>query len=317
MSDVQVLSGREVPLGGLRSLEVRRTLPHRERAMIGAWCFADHYGPEPVRDTRRDGMDVAPHPHTGLQTVSWLFDGAIEHRDSAGVVATVRPGEMNLMTSGHGIAHSEVSTGDTQVLHGVQLWVALPSAARDGRRGFEHHAPRVVTLGEGIGSALVFLGDLPGVDRSPVATFSPLLGAELRLEPGADLTLRVDPTFEHALLVDSGGVTFEGQALTRGALGCVDAGRGTVRIVVGDSPARLVLIGGEPFAEEIVMWWNFIGRTHDEVTRARQEYESGSERFGVVPGYEPATPEGLRRIPAPPLPPVRLRPRGRRGAGHR
>src|SRR5690349_8222856 len=120
-------------------MTVRRTLPQRSRTMIGAWCFVDHYGPDDVAST--GGMDVAPHPHTGLQTVSWLFTGEIEHRDSLGVHAHVRPGEVNLMTSGRGIAHSEVSTPATSTLHGVQLWVALPEAARDGRRAFDHHAP--------------------------------------------------------------------------------------------------------------------------------------------------------------------------------
>ena len=131
---VQVLSPRQVPLGGLRALEVRRTLPHRDRSFVGAWCFVDHYGPE-----RGVGMDVPPHPHTGLQTVSWLFEGAIEHHDSGGAHAVVRPGEVNLMTSGHGIVHSEVSTPGTETLHGVQLWVALPDVTRDGDRAFEHH----------------------------------------------------------------------------------------------------------------------------------------------------------------------------------
>ena len=134
MNDVQVLEARQVPLGGMRSLEVRRTLPHKDRSFVGAWCFVDHYGPEPVRDLERDGMDVPPHPHTGLQTVSWLFDGEIEHRDTGGVHGMVRPGEMNLMTSGHGIAHSEVSTPETDTLHGVQLWVALPDADRETAR---------------------------------------------------------------------------------------------------------------------------------------------------------------------------------------
>ncbi|MBD2760426.1 pirin family protein [Yimella sp. cx-573] len=235
---VQVLQARKVPLGGLRALEVRRTLPHKERSLIGAWCFVDHYGPEPVRDAKRDGMDVPPHPHTGLQTVSWLFDGTIEHRDSGGVHGMVRPGEMNLMTSGDGIAHSEVSTPDTSSLHGVQLWVALPDSARKVARAFEHHAPDEVPLDGCQGSALVFLGELNGVDTSPVRTYSPLLGAELRLDAGSELTLDFDPSFEHALLVDSGDVTFEGETLERGDLACVDPGRNTLTITIGEMPAR-------------------------------------------------------------------------------
>ena len=128
----EVLEARDVPLGGPRALQVRRTLPQRARTLIGAWCFADHYGPVEVPKT--GGMDVPPHPHTGLQTVSWLFSGEVEHRDSLGSHALVRPGEMNLMTGGRGIAHSEVSTPDTERLHGVQLWVALPEALDELRR---------------------------------------------------------------------------------------------------------------------------------------------------------------------------------------
>src|SRR5699024_5762162 len=128
--------------------------PHRERSFIGAWCFADHYGPQPVASDGTGGMGVPPHPHTGLQTVSWLFSGEIEHRDTGGVVATVRPGELNLMTAGHGIAHSEVSTGATTTLHGVQLWVVLPESARDVTRDFAHYAPTPVALaGERSGAA--------------------------------------------------------------------------------------------------------------------------------------------------------------------
>src|SRR4051794_30446226 len=141
---MEVLTPRDVPLGGLRAMTVRRTLPQRQRSLIGAWCFVDHYGPDDTTTT--GGMDVPPHPHTGLATVSWLFTGEVEHRDSHGVHATVRPGELNLMTGGHGIAHSEVSTPDTTVLHGVQLWIALPDHARDAPRDFAHHAPTPVEL---------------------------------------------------------------------------------------------------------------------------------------------------------------------------
>ena len=175
-----VLHPREVPLGGPRAIRVRRTLPQRERSLIGAWCFADHYGPHDVRGGQ--GMDVPPHPHTGLQTVSWLFSGEVEHRDSAGVHAMVRPGELNLMTAGAGICHSEVSTAATTVLHGVQLWVALPDSDRDTGRDFAHYVPQPRSVA---GATLrVFLGELAG-DRSPVHTFTPLLGAQIDLDPGA------------------------------------------------------------------------------------------------------------------------------------
>lgn len=309
VGEVQVLAAREVPLGGIRAITVRRTLPHRERSFIGAWCFVDHYGPTAVRAGNEGGMDVPPHPHTGLQTVSWLFAGEIEHRDSGGVVGMVRPGELNLMSAGNGIAHSEVSTNATTTLHGVQLWVALPEHARGGTRGFEHHAPTPRALPEGAGTALVLVGSLAEVDASAVRTHTPLLGAQLDLHPGASLELGLDPSFEHAVLLDTGSASMAGVPLQTGDLGCLDAGPSRLAVHAGPTGARLLLLGGAPFEEEIVMWWNFVGRSHDEIATWRAEWEAGSERFGVVPGYVGAAP----RIPAPPLPQVRLRPRGRRG----
>jgi len=302
MTTVQVIGPREVPLGGVRALDVRRTLPHRERAFVGAWCFVDHYGPVEVGPDA--GMDVPPHPHTGLATVSWLFDGEIEHRDSAGVVATVRPGEVNLMTAGRGIAHSEVSTAGTRVLHGVQLWVVLPAAAREGGRDFQHHAPPTIEC-EGV-RARVFLGSLLG-DTSPVTTATPILGAQLDLDPGARLVLDVRGDFEHAVLVDRGALAVEGQDLAPGELGVVDAGPTSLTLVASGDGARVVLLGGEPFEEAVVMWWNFMATDHEGIARAREEWAAASDRFGEVPGY-PGD-----RLPAPPLPPVRLRARGRHG----
>ncbi|MFJ8043851.1 pirin family protein [Kitasatospora sp. NPDC096147] len=299
---VEVLPVRDVPLGGPRAMTVRRTLPQRARTLIGAWCFVDHYGPDDVADT--GGMDVAPHPHTGLQTVSWLFTGEIEHRDSLGVHAFVRPGELNLMTGGHGISHSEVSTPSTTVLHGVQLWVALPDAHRHAPRDFQHHAPSAVPLPGGAGEARVFLGTLAG-DTSPVTTFTPLLGAELTLRPGATVTLAVDPSHELGLLVDRGAVQLAGTTLAPADLGYLPPGGSELTLTnTADTDAVAVLIGGPPFGEEIVMWWNFIGRTDADIRQAREDWEHG-DRFGEVHGY----PGG--RLPAPELPNVPLKPRGR------
>jgi redox-sensitive bicupin YhaK (pirin superfamily)/predicted GNAT family acetyltransferase len=296
---VEVLSARNVPLGGPRAMTVRRTLPQRARTTIGAWCFADHYGPDNVAES--GGMDVAPHPHTGLQTVSWLFSGEIEHRDSLGTHAYVRPGELNLMTGGLGICHSEVSTAATGVLHGVQLWVALPGDHRDAPRDFQHHVPRPVPIDGG--EAKVFLGSLAG-DTSPVATFTPLLGAELTLDPGATTTLAIDPGFEHGLLVDSGDVSMAGTPLRPAELGYQAPGARTLTLTnSGDTPARTVLLGGAPFDEQIVMWWNFIGRSHQDIVQAREAWQQASSRFGSVKGYDGD------RLPAPVLPNSTLTPR--------
>ncbi|MET9153479.1 pirin family protein [Streptomyces griseoflavus] len=299
-ADVEVLTARDVPLGGPRAMRVRRTLPQRARTLIGAWCFADHYGPDDVAGT--GGMDVAPHPHTGLQTVSWLFSGEIEHRDSLGSHAYVRPGELNLMTGGHGISHSEVSTPDTTVLHGVQLWVALPREHRDTARDFQHHVPQPLPLDGG--EARVFLGSLAGA-TSPVRTFTPLLGAELTLAPGAVTTLPVDPAFEHGVLVDTGDVLVGETAVLPAELGYAAPGRTALTLTNrGPGAARLILLGGPPFDEEIVMWWNFIGRSHEDIVRAREDWMNGT-RFGEVHGYDGAP------LPAPELPNTPLKPRGR------
>ena len=331
-AEVEVMTPRDVPLGGPRAMRVRRTLPQRSRSLIGAWCFVDHYGPDDVADT--GGMSVAPHPHTGLQTVSWLFTGEIEHRDSAGHHAMVRPGEVNLMTAGRGISHSEVSTDATRVLHGAQLWIALPEGARSTDPGFEHHAPEPLT-GEGW-EARVFLGSLLDV-TSPVTTHSPLVGAELLLAPGTTLELDVEPAFEHGVLVDEGVLGVTGQEIKQHELGYLPPDSTELRLVAHDEPVRALLLGGEPFEESIVMWWNFIGRSHEEIVGFREEWQeqildrSGTSRapeeagglresdgaqrvvpdgqhvrpgrFGVVAG------EHLAPIPAPALPNARLRER--------
>ncbi len=307
----EILEPREVPLGGLRAMNVRRTLPQRQRSLIGAWCFLDHYGPDRVDET--GGMMVAPHPHIGLQTVSWLFGGVVEHRDSAGTHALVKPGELNLMTSGRGISHSEVSTDETTELHGVQLWVALPSAYRDIEPAFAHYAPPVV---HGSGwDAQVFLGSMLG-SESPVAAYSPLLGAEMILDGGTRLAPDTQASFEYGVLVDFGLVRVNGEEVKQHQLAYVAPGEG-LELEAADL-SHVLVIGGPPFGEEIVMWWNFVGRDHDEVVQARADWmaqitdrngtiQDSSEvydgRFGIVTG------DHLPPIPAPRLPNARLKPR--------
>ncbi|MGC0272162.1 pirin family protein [Pseudactinotalea sp. Z1739] len=301
MGDVQLITSREVPLGGPRAMRVRRTLPQRARSLIGAWCFVDHYGPDDVSST--GGMDVPPHPHTGLQTVSWLFTGEIEHRDTTGAHALVRPGEVNIMTAGHGVAHSEVSTPGCDTLHGVQLWTVLPEASRHSTRDFTHHVPEPLAL-QGA-EARVLIGSLAG-HTSPVPDYSPLLGAELLLDPRAEITLDVEADFEYGVLVDAGPVHLEQTQLEPSELGYLSPGHDRLWLTnPTDRPARVMLLGGEPFAEPVMMWWNFIGRTHEEIVDYRTEWEAGSERFGRVQGYTGS----VQRLPAPPMPKVRLKPR--------
>jgi hypothetical protein len=303
--EVEILEPRDVPLGGPRAMSVRRTLPQRARSLIGAWCFVDHYGPDIVAVS--GGMTVPPHPHTGLQTVSWLFAGEIEHRDSVGSHAIVRPGELNLMTAGRGIQHSEVSLPQKTELHGAQLWIALPDATRNAEPFFENFVPSPFEF-DGA-TITVFLGELLG-HSSSARTFSRVVGAQLDLPAGTILQLPVDPEFEHGLLVDDGTPSVNGHPVARFELAFVRPGAVTIRIEARDRPLRALFIGGEPLGEQIVMWWNFIGRSHDEIVEFRRQWQvdviadaNEEGRFGRVSGYDG------RPLPAPQLPNVRLRPR--------
>ncbi|MBO0901448.1 pirin family protein [Cellulomonas sp. zg-ZUI22] len=311
-ADVELVEPRDVPLGGPRAMTVRRTLPSRARSLVGPFCFADHYGPDDVAAT--GGMDVPPHPHTGLQTVTWLFEGAVLHRDALGSEQVVVPGQLNLMTAGRGICHSEEATParfpDRPVLHGVQLWTVLPDSARHGDRAFEH-VPDVPTVTLDGAVLQVFMGALGGV-ASPARAYTPLVAAQVDLPAGARLTLPVDATFEHGVLVDTGDLRVEGHDVAPAWLAYAPPGRDALVLEAGDAPVRAVLMGGTPFTEPVLMWWNFVGRTHDEVVEARAQWQAaigggadGLGRFGEVQGY------GGPALPAPELPNVRLRARER------
>jgi redox-sensitive bicupin YhaK (pirin superfamily) len=296
----EVLAGREVPLGGTRAILVRRTLPDRTLRTVGPWCFVDHYGPHDV--SRGRGMAVPPHPHTGLQTVSWLLEGEVEHRDSVGNVVIIRPGELNLMTSGRGIAHSEDSTPESATLHGVQLWVALPDSHRRQAPHFEHHADLPVLEETGV-SVTVIIGELGGT-TSPARSYSPIVGVHVLLAANVSAVLPLDREFEHAALLLDGSATVDGVRAVVGTLLYLGGGRSDLAIVA-DERSNLLLLGGTPFEEDLLMWWNFVGRSHEEIVADRTDWEEG-RRFGVVADY-PGRP-----LPAPPLPTTRLRSRARR-----
>ncbi len=292
------LAPRAVLLGPRQ--EVRRVLPNKERRMIGAWCFVDHFGPEDI--TNEVGMRVAPHPHSGLQTVSWLLDGEIQHRDTLGSNVIVVPGQLNLMTSGPGIAHSEESPpGHSAVMHGVQLWVALPAGARHvAPRAFTQYSELPTLSRDGL-RATVILGRLEDVE-SPATTYTPIMGAELVVDGVAEVGLQ--PDFEYGVLAIDPGVVVAGHRLETSEIGYVGAGQERLELASTGS-ARALLLGGEPFAEEIVMWWNFIGRSHDEIVEFRRRWNDGDEQFGAVVGYDGD------RLLAPPMPNTRLKSRGR------
>ncbi|MEV7114975.1 pirin family protein [Streptomyces anulatus] len=294
----ELLAPRRVQLG--EGTEVRRLLPNLGRRMVGAWAFVDHYGPDDIAD--EPGMQVPPHPHMGLQTVSWLHDGEVLHRDSLGSLQTVRPRELGLMTSGHAISHSEESPKEhARLLHGAQLWVALPEAHRSIEPHFQHHTDLPVVTAPGV-TATVILGELDGA-VSPGTSYTPIVGADVTLAGGAEARLPLDPDFEYAVLSMSGEAEVDGVRVLPGSMLYLGCGR-TELPLRGVSDAGLMLLGGEPFEEELVMFWNWIGRSHEEIAQAREDWMNGT-RFGEVKGYD-----GLP-IPAPELPATQLKARGR------
>jgi hypothetical protein len=237
-------------------------------------------------------MSIGPHPHLGLHTVTWLLEGEIVHQDSLGSEQLIRPGELNLMTAGAGVAHSEVmAEGYRGGVHGVQLWVAQPESTRHGGAAFEHQAELpVVELRDAV--ATVLLGDFAG-GSSPARTDTAIVGADLALPPGTH-TVPLQSTFEHALVVFHGALDVEGNVLQPGALGYLGIGRDDLTIRT-DQTTRALLLGGEPFPEPVLMWWNFVARTRDEVDLATKEWNAASDRFGGVDS-------ALARIPAPAVP---------------
>lgn len=311
---VQRLPGREVQLTTRlapteaqprQGATVRRYLPTKGRRMVGAWCFLDHFGPDDV--TTGEGMLVGPHPHTGLQTVTWLLDGEVLHIDSLGNRQTIVPGQLNLMTAGHGISHAEESPPERPPgLHGLQLWVALPQAARDHAPAFEHHEQVPLVKLPGL-TARVLLGHLAGV-ASTATAHTPIVGAVVEVEPGAgrdaSAWLPLKRVWEYAVLLVDGEVSLDDEELRPDEL--VYLGHGREGLEVRSTPgARVLLLGGLPFDEEITIWWNLVGRSHDEIVSARALWNAHAPRFGSVVG---ATGE---RITAPPMPTGRLRSRGR------
>jgi quercetin 2,3-dioxygenase len=265
---------------------VRRALPRIGRRTVGAWCFADHLGPELVTETR--GLDIGPHPHTGLHTVTWLVAGEVLHRDSLGSEQVIRAGQLNLMTAGQGVTHSEEATGRYRgQLHGVQLWMAQPEATRHGPAAFEHH-PELPQVELSNAIATILVGSFADA-ASPARRDTELVGVDVALWPGTG-AWPLEASFEHALVVLDGEVLVGEQVIRPGELAYLGQGRDQVALSAAD-PARVLLLGGEPFAEPILMWWNFVVRSRDELDRAYRQWQADDPRFGRL-----RSP--LARIPA-------------------
>lgn len=274
----EIIAAREAVLG--KDMVIRRALPSRHRRMIGAWCFLDHAGPA---DVSANPVDVGSHPHIGLQTFTWPVSGQLLHKDSLGSNQVIDPGQVNLMTAGRGITHSEESPdGGPACFEGAQLWIALPDAHRHIEPAFENYPKQPQFDRDGF-RITVLAGEAFG-EQAPARIFSPLVSVDFTTDGDAatDLPLRTD--FEYGLLVLQGALTVAGQALVPGQL--LYLGRGRESLAVrADGAVRVLLIGGEPFGEEILLWWNYVARTKAEIAEADAAWKRHDARFGEVPGY--------------------------------
>jgi redox-sensitive bicupin YhaK (pirin superfamily) len=260
--------------------EVRRALPSIERRMVGPFVFLDQMGPAALRAGH--GLDVRPHPHIGLATVTYLFDGEILHRDSLGSVRAIRPGEVNWMTAGRGIAHSERTPPEVRRapsrLFGLQTWVALPKDREEAEPAFVHHGAADLPLVEGEGKRLrVVLGAVYGA-RSPVAVFSEMFYVDARLDPGARLELPAAHE-ERAVYIVEGRVALAGESFDAGRLLVLKPGAALT--VAAETAARLVFLGGEPMDGPRRLWWNFVSSSAERIEQAKDDWRNG--RFATVP----------------------------------
>ena len=291
--NIKELTLREAIIGD--GMLIKRALPNRDKRMIGAWCFLDHAGP--IEFEAGNGLDVGPHPHIGLQTFTWMIEGTANHDDSLGNKQLIRPRQVNIMTAGRGISHTEVAPETETKMHTAQLWIALPDSHRHMEPGFEHH-PEMPTVEKEGALVTVLVGDFLG-KTSPVTVHTPMLGADIEAVQDLDLKLELNPAFEYGVLALEGEANINGHALTQDNMLVLETENNVLHLRCKQG-TRLLLIGGEPFESEILLWWNFVARTQEEMAEARQDWIDGHERFGKIPAYKgpgliaPVLPEKMR-----------------------
>lgn len=285
---IQRIEARTSDVGGT---PVARLLPSRHRRLIGAWCFLDHIGPARFRD---DGtsLHVGAHPHTCLQTFTWMIDGEIVHRDSLGYEQVIRPGQVNLMTAGHGISHTEDSAAGTRKLHGAQLWIALPFEHREAAPRFDHY-PELPRFRLGALDATLLNGEFDN-HRAPTLSYSPLIGMDLAWRRSGTQVLGLRPDFEYGIVPLEGSLILDGECFEVDQLAYLGTKRERVELETSER-GRALLIGGVPLNEEIVIWWNFVAHDKAYVEQAQRDWESHADRFGTVPN-------AVRRLEPPPIP---------------
>ncbi|MCH7369968.1 pirin family protein [Aeromonas sp. MR16] len=284
----QRIASRLTDVGGI---PVARAIPVKERRTIGPWCFLDHIGPTRFAPGAA-GLDVGPHPHIALQTFTWMLAGEILHRDSLGHEQVIRPGQVNLMTAGRGIAHTEESLAGHPDLHAAQLWIALPEGEQETRPRFDHY-PALPRWQEAEATFTLLIGDYQG-RSAPTLRFSPILGLDLHAGEAQRVRLSLDPTFEHGLFALQGQVSTAEEPLAPEQLLYLPPGEKSLEVELA-AGARVLLIGGEPLSQPLQIWWNFVSFDRETIRTAALDWESGHPRFGEVTGYP-----GPRLI-APPL----------------
>lgn len=274
---------------------IKRALPSRHKRMIGAWCFLDHAGP--VHFPQGDGLDVGPHPHIGLQTFTWMIEGTMMHTDSIGSKQLIRPKQVNLMTAGYGISHTEVAPDTETKMHAAQLWIALPDDKLNMAPQFDHYPELPVVIREGV-EFTVLVGEYLDT-TSPVKVHSELLGVDLTAQESTTTCIPLNPQFEYGFLALEGNAIINGHELTDDNMVVLEPGLNEIEIQLY-AGSRLLLLGGEPFESPILLWWNLVGRTQEELKIAREQWINHDARFGTIPDYDgprleaPAFPDKMR-----------------------
>ncbi|QOW47610.1 MULTISPECIES: pirin family protein [Acinetobacter] len=274
---------------------IKRALPSRHKRMIGAWCFLDHAGP--VHFPQGDGLDVGPHPHIGLQTFTWMIEGTMMHTDSIGSKQLIRPKQVNLMTAGYGISHTEVAPDTETKMHAAQLWIALPDDKLNMAPQFDHYPELPVVIREGV-EFTVLVGEYLDT-TSPVKVHSELLGVDLTAQESTTTRIPLNPQFEYGFLALEGNAIINGHELTDDNMVVLEPGLNEIEIQLY-AGSRLLLLGGEPFESPILLWWNLVGRTQEELKIAREQWINHDARFGTIPDYDgprleaPAFPDKMR-----------------------
>lgn len=286
---LQRITSRIKDVGGI---PVSRAIPVKERRLIGAWCFLDHAGPSVLKQDN-GGFRVASHPHTCLQTFTWMLEGEVLHRDSLGYEQIIRPGQVNLMTAGHGIAHTEESVPGFPRLHAAQLWIALPAAVKDMPPRFDHYPTLPVWDADGIRHTLL-AGDYASY-HAPTLCFSDLLGVDLYTPDGSNTQLTLQPDFEYGLFVLEGEINIEGERFAENELAYIGTQNTLLNVTLAPK-TRVLFLGGEPLGEQVLMWWNFVGRSKEELRQSIADWNQDTDRFGTVHGFKG------ERTPSPEMP---------------